>query len=148
MLDHQLDICHGTVGDELTTAVQLIAFLKKQISDSMRPKVHEWVINLPCYHNKELASPEQTATVDTQRSGVGYEELGIPVVTTHGHRDHVNLLLELLVAFFELIDIGSMIALRHEDIEDVLAPSRHNPTNIGNVPALLAPINHGHDPPT
>ncbi|GJS82787.1 hypothetical protein Tco_0749328 [Tanacetum coccineum] len=44
MLDHQLEICHGTVGNELTTAVQLIAFLKKQISDSKRPKVHEWVI--------------------------------------------------------------------------------------------------------
>ncbi|GJR81468.1 hypothetical protein Tco_0152253 [Tanacetum coccineum] len=29
-------------GNELTTAVQLIAFLKKQISDSKRPKVHEW----------------------------------------------------------------------------------------------------------
>ncbi|GKA93162.1 hypothetical protein Tco_0815148 [Tanacetum coccineum] len=42
MLDHQLEICHGTVGNELTTAVQLIAFLKKQISDSKRPKVHEW----------------------------------------------------------------------------------------------------------
>ncbi|GKB94560.1 hypothetical protein Tco_0980697 [Tanacetum coccineum] len=44
MLDHQLEICHGTVGNELTTAVQLIAFLKKQISDSKRPKVHEWLI--------------------------------------------------------------------------------------------------------
>ncbi|GJZ83092.1 hypothetical protein Tco_0648265 [Tanacetum coccineum] len=97
--------CHGTVGNELTTAVQLIAFLKKQISNSKRPEVHEYwfnwqrhleqkenflgmvlltttptngvntpcrhkqkelftmrVINSPCYHNKELASPEQTAT--------------------------------------------------------------------------------------
>ncbi|GJS81806.1 hypothetical protein Tco_0748347 [Tanacetum coccineum] len=41
MLDHQLEICHGSVGNELTTAVQLIAFLKKQISDSRRPKVHD-----------------------------------------------------------------------------------------------------------
>ncbi|GJV54901.1 hypothetical protein Tco_1455906 [Tanacetum coccineum] len=64
MLDHQLEICHGTMGNELTTAVQLIAFLKKQISDSKRPKVHEWVVNSPCYHNKELASPEQTATAE------------------------------------------------------------------------------------
>ncbi|GJW74917.1 hypothetical protein Tco_0134287, partial [Tanacetum coccineum] len=38
MLDHQLEICHGKEGNELTTAVQLIAFLKKQISDSRRPK--------------------------------------------------------------------------------------------------------------
>ncbi|GJR51043.1 hypothetical protein Tco_1401564 [Tanacetum coccineum] len=38
MLDHQLEICQETVGNELTTAVQLIAFLKKQISDSRRPK--------------------------------------------------------------------------------------------------------------
>ncbi|GKC39952.1 hypothetical protein Tco_1052336 [Tanacetum coccineum] len=29
MLDHQLEICHGQEGNELTTAVQLIAFLKK-----------------------------------------------------------------------------------------------------------------------
>ncbi|GJZ35007.1 hypothetical protein Tco_0580824 [Tanacetum coccineum] len=42
MLDHQLEICHETVGNELTTAVQLIAFLKKQIADSRRPKVHDW----------------------------------------------------------------------------------------------------------
>ncbi|GJU62543.1 hypothetical protein Tco_1244378 [Tanacetum coccineum] len=41
MLDHQLEICQDTVGNELTTAVQLIAFLKKQISDSRRPKVHD-----------------------------------------------------------------------------------------------------------
>ncbi|GJX07691.1 hypothetical protein Tco_0195623 [Tanacetum coccineum] len=44
MLDHQLEICHGTVGNQLTTAVQLIAFLKKQIFDSKRPKVHEWYV--------------------------------------------------------------------------------------------------------
>ncbi|GJV97960.1 hypothetical protein Tco_1549537 [Tanacetum coccineum] len=47
MLDHQLEICRGTVGNELTTAVQLIAFLKKQISDSKRPKVHNWYVNTP-----------------------------------------------------------------------------------------------------
>ncbi|GJT58153.1 putative ribonuclease H-like domain-containing protein [Tanacetum coccineum] len=40
MLDH-LEICRDTVGNELTTAVQLIAFLKKQIFDSWRPKVHD-----------------------------------------------------------------------------------------------------------
>ncbi|GJV20066.1 hypothetical protein Tco_1369086 [Tanacetum coccineum] len=50
MLDHQLEICHGTVGNELTTAVQLIAFLKKQISDSKRPKVHEWDWVLANHH--------------------------------------------------------------------------------------------------
>ncbi|GJZ17365.1 putative ribonuclease H-like domain-containing protein [Tanacetum coccineum] len=42
MLDHQLEICRDTVGNELTTAVQLIAFLKKQISDSKHPKFHDW----------------------------------------------------------------------------------------------------------
>ncbi|GJS17436.1 hypothetical protein Tco_0411908 [Tanacetum coccineum] len=41
MLDHQLEICQDTVGNELTTAVQLIAFLKTQIADSRRPKVHD-----------------------------------------------------------------------------------------------------------
>ncbi|GJZ97577.1 hypothetical protein Tco_0670030 [Tanacetum coccineum] len=41
MLDHQLEICQETVGNELTTAVQLIAFLKKQIADSRRPKVYD-----------------------------------------------------------------------------------------------------------
>ncbi|GJT77629.1 anticodon-binding aminoacyl-tRNA synthetase, class 1a [Tanacetum coccineum] len=39
MLDHQLEISRDTVGNELTTAVQLIAFLKKQISESRRPKI-------------------------------------------------------------------------------------------------------------
>ncbi|GKA89290.1 pectin acetylesterase 8-like protein, partial [Tanacetum coccineum] len=43
MLDHQLEICHDIVGNELTTAVQLIAFLKKQIFDSQHPKVHDWL---------------------------------------------------------------------------------------------------------
>ncbi|GJT56058.1 hypothetical protein Tco_0991112 [Tanacetum coccineum] len=38
MLDHQLEIGHKQEGNALTTAVQLIAFLKKQISDSRRPK--------------------------------------------------------------------------------------------------------------
>ncbi|GJY64848.1 putative ribonuclease H-like domain-containing protein [Tanacetum coccineum] len=41
MLDHQLEICHRKVGNELTTVVQLIAFLKKQISDSKCPKVDD-----------------------------------------------------------------------------------------------------------
>ncbi|GKD66640.1 hypothetical protein Tco_1308748, partial [Tanacetum coccineum] len=41
MLDHQLEICRDIVGNELTTAVQLIVFLKKQIFDSRRAKVHE-----------------------------------------------------------------------------------------------------------
>ncbi|GJY37001.1 hypothetical protein Tco_0422379 [Tanacetum coccineum] len=45
MLEHQLEICRDTVGNELTTAVQLIVFLKQQISDSRRPKVHE----CPCF---------------------------------------------------------------------------------------------------
>ncbi|GKC38335.1 hypothetical protein Tco_1050719 [Tanacetum coccineum] len=44
ILEHQLEICRDTVGNELTTAVQLIAFLKKQISDSRRPKVHDWYV--------------------------------------------------------------------------------------------------------
>ncbi|GJZ43078.1 hypothetical protein Tco_0590333 [Tanacetum coccineum] len=47
MLDHQLEICQETVGNELTTAVQLIAFLKKQIADSRRPKVHDCSVSMP-----------------------------------------------------------------------------------------------------
>ncbi|GJT88472.1 hypothetical protein Tco_1070189 [Tanacetum coccineum] len=39
MLDHQLEIGHKQEGNALTTAVQLIAFLKKQVSDSRRPKL-------------------------------------------------------------------------------------------------------------
>ncbi|GJV65565.1 hypothetical protein Tco_1476393 [Tanacetum coccineum] len=62
MLDHQLEICHGTVGNELTTAVQLIAFLKKQISDSRRPKVHDWLpktgwFSLAIFLECKVASP-------------------------------------------------------------------------------------------
>ncbi|GJR21846.1 hypothetical protein Tco_0970373 [Tanacetum coccineum] len=44
MLDYQLEISHGAVGNELTTAVQLVKFLKKQIADSKRAGVHD------CYH--------------------------------------------------------------------------------------------------
>ncbi|GJY87005.1 putative ribonuclease H-like domain-containing protein [Tanacetum coccineum] len=47
MLEHQLEICRDTVGNELTTAVQLITFLKKQLSDSRRPKLvvtQNWMI--------------------------------------------------------------------------------------------------------
>ncbi|GJZ53400.1 putative ribonuclease H-like domain-containing protein [Tanacetum coccineum] len=57
MLDHQLEICRETVGNKLTTAVQLIAFLKKQISDSKRPNVHDWY----CCYNKEWLVQEGTA---------------------------------------------------------------------------------------
>ncbi|GKB72391.1 hypothetical protein Tco_0933803 [Tanacetum coccineum] len=80
MLNHQLEMCQDTVGNELTTAVQLIAFLKKQIADSRRPKVHDWLesiespdvsyklgeYGLPIHPWSKnpfiVASPEQTAT--------------------------------------------------------------------------------------
>ncbi|GJU37429.1 hypothetical protein Tco_1185783 [Tanacetum coccineum] len=72
MLDHQLEICHGTVGNELTTAIQLIAFLKKQISDSKRPKVHDWY----CCYNKEWLVQEGTALCkDYIKSVNGYDDL-------------------------------------------------------------------------
>ncbi|GJR76948.1 hypothetical protein Tco_0089313, partial [Tanacetum coccineum] len=41
MLDYQLEIGHGAVGNKLTTAVQLVKFLKKQIADSKRAGVHD-----------------------------------------------------------------------------------------------------------
>ncbi|GJV96078.1 hypothetical protein Tco_1547655 [Tanacetum coccineum] len=34
MLDHQLEIDEGTLGNELTTAVQLIMFIKQHIADA------------------------------------------------------------------------------------------------------------------
>ncbi|GJR07354.1 putative ribonuclease H-like domain-containing protein [Tanacetum coccineum] len=58
MLDHQLEICRDTVGNELTTAVQLIAFLKKQISNSRRPKVHD------CYHTIHVSCGDLVAVYD------------------------------------------------------------------------------------
>ncbi|GJS28774.1 hypothetical protein Tco_0489394 [Tanacetum coccineum] len=45
MLDYQLEIGHGAVGNELTTAVQLVKFLKQQIT-----RFQEWLV----FH--ELAS--------------------------------------------------------------------------------------------
>ncbi|GJY68563.1 hypothetical protein Tco_0471545 [Tanacetum coccineum] len=42
MMDYQLEIGHGAVGNELTTTVQLVKFLKKQITDSKRADVHDW----------------------------------------------------------------------------------------------------------
>ncbi|GJZ86062.1 hypothetical protein Tco_0657672 [Tanacetum coccineum] len=41
---YQLEISHGAVGNELTTAVQLVKFLKKQITDSKRAGVHDWYV--------------------------------------------------------------------------------------------------------
>ncbi|GKA72571.1 hypothetical protein Tco_0778787 [Tanacetum coccineum] len=61
MLDHQLEICHRIVGNELTTVVQLIAFLKKQIFDSRRPKAIR-LESIEVWFQFPVASPEQTAT--------------------------------------------------------------------------------------
>ncbi|GJV99773.1 hypothetical protein Tco_1555025 [Tanacetum coccineum] len=68
MLDYQLEICHDTVGNELTTAVQLIAFLKKQISDSRRPKLHD----CPCFNTVFLVADSKFIKV---AFGVGFKML-------------------------------------------------------------------------
>ncbi|GJU37327.1 hypothetical protein Tco_1185681 [Tanacetum coccineum] len=68
MLDLQLEICQDTVGNELTTAVQLIAFLKKQISDSRRPKVHD----CPCLDADFLVADSKYMKV---AFGVGFKML-------------------------------------------------------------------------
>ncbi|GJY65562.1 hypothetical protein Tco_0467800 [Tanacetum coccineum] len=57
-----------TVGNELTTAVQLIAFLKKQISDSRRPKVHD----CPCFDADFLVADSKFMKV---AFGVGFKML-------------------------------------------------------------------------
>ncbi|GJX57036.1 hypothetical protein Tco_0286933 [Tanacetum coccineum] len=62
MLDHQLEISRDTVGNELTTVVQLITFLKKQTSYSRRPKVHDWLpktgwFSLAIFLERKVASP-------------------------------------------------------------------------------------------
>ncbi|GJV44346.1 putative reverse transcriptase domain-containing protein [Tanacetum coccineum] len=78
MLDHQLEICHGTMGNELTTAVQLIAFLKKQISDSRRPKVHD----CPRLDADFLVADSKFMKV---AFGVGFKMIAVPsssIVTT------------------------------------------------------------------
>ncbi|GJZ66906.1 hypothetical protein Tco_0630146 [Tanacetum coccineum] len=68
MLEHQLEICQDTVGNELTTAVQLIAFLKKQIPDSRRPKVQD----CPCLDADFLVADSKYMKVDF---GVGFKML-------------------------------------------------------------------------
>ncbi|GJW39609.1 hypothetical protein Tco_0065454 [Tanacetum coccineum] len=40
MLDHQLEIDRESIGNDLTTGIQLIKFLKQQIADSKRSDVH------------------------------------------------------------------------------------------------------------
>ncbi|GKF17222.1 hypothetical protein Tco_0062140, partial [Tanacetum coccineum] len=42
MLDHQLEIDRESIGNELTTTIQLVKFLKQQIADSKRSEVHYW----------------------------------------------------------------------------------------------------------
>ncbi|GJQ89195.1 hypothetical protein Tco_0000334 [Tanacetum coccineum] len=66
MLDHQLEICQETVGNELTTAVQLIAFLKKQIADSRRPKVHDWYV-VPTGKDNVIVSAGRTKVIPAGR---------------------------------------------------------------------------------
>ncbi|GJU45303.1 hypothetical protein Tco_1202569 [Tanacetum coccineum] len=68
MLDHQLEICQETVGNELTTAVQLIVFLKKQIADSRHPKVHD----CPCIDANFLVADSKFMKV---AFGVGFKML-------------------------------------------------------------------------
>ncbi|GJS24473.1 hypothetical protein Tco_0453105 [Tanacetum coccineum] len=46
--DDQLEIGHKQEGNALTTAVQLIAFLKKQVSDSRRPKILSSCYGIHC----------------------------------------------------------------------------------------------------
>ncbi|GJZ53574.1 hypothetical protein Tco_0608459 [Tanacetum coccineum] len=78
MLDHHLEICHDTVGNELTTTVQLIAFLKKQISDSRRPKVHD----CPRLDADFLVADSKFMKV---AFGVGFKMIAVPssgIVTT------------------------------------------------------------------
>ncbi|GJV09021.1 putative reverse transcriptase domain-containing protein [Tanacetum coccineum] len=69
MLDHQL---------EITTAVQLIAFLKKQIADSRRPKVHDCLrLDVDCL----VADSTHMKVV----FGVGFKTIAVPssdIVTT------------------------------------------------------------------
>ncbi|GJU40137.1 hypothetical protein Tco_1193094, partial [Tanacetum coccineum] len=55
-------VLETVMGNELTTVVQLIAFLKKQISDSRRPKVHDWLpktgwFSLAIFLECKVASP-------------------------------------------------------------------------------------------
>ncbi|GKC98513.1 hypothetical protein Tco_1168788 [Tanacetum coccineum] len=71
MLDHQLEICHGIVGNELTTAVQLIAFLKKQISDSKRPKCAHQVLDMETVFGMLLGFVAMYFVQTDQISGIG-----------------------------------------------------------------------------
>ncbi|GJR77425.1 hypothetical protein Tco_0089790 [Tanacetum coccineum] len=66
MLDYQLEIGHGAVGNELTTAVQLVKFLKKQIADSKRAGVHDW------YRTDNQEKNEKQSQND--KTGLGMEK--------------------------------------------------------------------------
>ncbi|GKC63475.1 hypothetical protein Tco_1096073 [Tanacetum coccineum] len=69
ILKHKLEIDKDVVGNDMTTAEQLIRFIKNQIAAAqVSPVDHvEMVINspwiMPLLGTKGLASPEQTATV-------------------------------------------------------------------------------------
>ncbi|GJS36185.1 hypothetical protein Tco_0534567 [Tanacetum coccineum] len=67
MLDYQLEIGHGAVGNELTTAVQLVKFLKKQIADSKRAGVHD-CFQLTMIHVLKVETGSQS-TMDLTLSG-------------------------------------------------------------------------------
>ncbi|GJT07846.1 hypothetical protein Tco_0842308 [Tanacetum coccineum] len=79
MWDYQLEIGHGAVGNEHTTTVQLVKFLKKQIADSKRAGVHDWVWVLAYHHQqmeritskstKNKAKNNKTGTSEWKRGG-------------------------------------------------------------------------------
>ncbi|GJT32717.1 hypothetical protein Tco_0923136 [Tanacetum coccineum] len=67
MMDYQLEISHGAVGNELTTAVQLVKFLKKQIADCKRVGVHD-CFQLTMIHVLKVETGSQS-TMDLTLSG-------------------------------------------------------------------------------
>ncbi|GJU16574.1 hypothetical protein Tco_1144540 [Tanacetum coccineum] len=120
MLDHQLEI-----------AVQLIAFLKKQISNSKRPKVHEWYVVptgrvvdstgryvVPAGKVIIIVSPGRQNLVPTGR------------ILSPGLKPHLALLRN------KLKEVWSTICYEDEIFQDFLntSESSNDKTNVVNAP--------------
>ncbi|GJX16636.1 hypothetical protein Tco_0217468 [Tanacetum coccineum] len=76
MLDHQLEICHGTVGNELTTRRIVDCLSKKQMSDSKRLRFNDWLLQ------QRVASPRGYGSCkDFLKSVNGCDELQKSIVS-------------------------------------------------------------------
>ncbi|GJY62749.1 putative ribonuclease H-like domain-containing protein [Tanacetum coccineum] len=122
-----LEISHGAVGNELTTAVQLVKFLKKQIADSKRVGVHD-CFHLTMIHILKVETGSQS-TMDLTLSSFKIIQQGQvnDYFNPHGAQDEaLSLKLELKQVKFKFRGglLGILFAANMSSSKDVYSRKR------------------------